>query len=257
MPNGPRTTSASSVASRCRAPKSPSASSAASCRPPATAPRATRRGHSTVYDERSGNFVRAQQRRLASRLRRRPGAPTTLPVLHVSAQGRARPTRDWLSEQTGQRYRLPSEAEFEYALRAGSDGRFPWGDGVAAGAAPATSPAAATSRRAGGAGAMPSTATATASGARRRWRSFAAERIRPSRPGRQRQRMGRRLLARQLPARARRTARPGSTRAAASRVMRGGSWASCAGAGALGVAAVGADADTTNARLGFRVVREL
>ena len=34
----------------------------------------------------------------------------------------------WLSEQTGRHYRLPSEAEFEYALRAGNPGRFPWGD---------------------------------------------------------------------------------------------------------------------------------
>ena len=54
-----------------------------------------------------------------------------LPVLHVSARD-ADAYAEWLSAQSGQRYRLPSEAEFEYALRAGGDGRFPWGDGAPA-----------------------------------------------------------------------------------------------------------------------------
>lgn len=90
--------------------------------------RATRRGYSTAYDERSGNLVRRGGVDWQSDYAGQP-ARDDLPVVHVSAKD-AQAYAEWLSAQTGQRYRLASEAEFEYALRAGGRGRYPWGDGA-------------------------------------------------------------------------------------------------------------------------------
>nr|WP_255492288.1 SUMF1/EgtB/PvdO family nonheme iron enzyme [Luteimonas sp. MC1825] len=88
--------------------------------------RAERRGFSMSYDERSGNFVRRSKADWRTDF---SGAPAdgVLPVVHVSARD-AQAYADWLASVTGQRYRLPSEAEFEYALRAGGSGQYPWGD---------------------------------------------------------------------------------------------------------------------------------
>ncbi|WP_374472136.1 SUMF1/EgtB/PvdO family nonheme iron enzyme [Arenimonas sp.] len=89
---------------------------------------ATRRGRSTVYDEKGG--VMGEHGRVDWR-RDYAGSPAQpeLPVVHVAFED-AEAYAAWLSAQTGQRYRLPSEAEFEYALRAGRTEAYPWGEGV-------------------------------------------------------------------------------------------------------------------------------
>ena len=55
-------------------------------------------------------------------------AAANFPVVHVDWHD-AQAYAEWLSITTGQRYRLPSEAEFEYANRAGSRSAYWWGNG--------------------------------------------------------------------------------------------------------------------------------
>jgi len=54
-------------------------------------------------------------------------ADNRLPVVNISWAD-AKAYADWLSQRTGKTYRLPSESEFEYALRAGTSTRYWWGD---------------------------------------------------------------------------------------------------------------------------------
>lgn len=56
------------------------------------------------------------------------GAPDK-PVVCVSWRD-AKAYAAWLSEKTGQNYRLPSEAEWEYAARAGKPGEYYWGNSI-------------------------------------------------------------------------------------------------------------------------------
>ena len=53
--------------------------------------------------------------------------PDNAPVVCVNWEDAFAYVR-WLSEETGEEYRLPSEAEWEYAARAGTTSRYYWGD---------------------------------------------------------------------------------------------------------------------------------
>lgn len=88
---------------------------------------AERKGWSRIYEPRSGRMTRRNRVNWRHDYLGREAAPD-LPVIHVSWRDAAA-YADWLAERSGQGYRLPSEAEFEYALRAGSQTPYWWGDG--------------------------------------------------------------------------------------------------------------------------------
>lgn len=89
---------------------------------------AEREGWSSVYDLRSGRVTRRNGAHWRNDFSGR-AAKSTFPVLHLTWND-TQAYLGWLSAQTGQRYRLPTEAEFEYALRAGENTRYWWGDGT-------------------------------------------------------------------------------------------------------------------------------
>ena len=85
---------------------------------------AERNGHSMVYDEAKGKLDERAGVSWRDDHTGKPADPQE-PVLHVSWND-AQAYTVWLSKETSHLYRLPSEAEFEYALRAGSNSAYPW-----------------------------------------------------------------------------------------------------------------------------------
>ncbi len=88
---------------------------------------AERAGTGSIYEESTGRMI---DRRGIDWDRDYKGdrATDSLPVLNVSWND-ANAYAEWLAQRTGKRYRLPSEAEFEYAVRAGTQTAYWWGDG--------------------------------------------------------------------------------------------------------------------------------
>ncbi|KJV32041.1 formylglycine-generating enzyme family protein [Luteibacter yeojuensis] len=82
---------------------------------------------SSVYDEQSGGLRDDSSATWQDDYAGKAGQDR-LPVVNLSWND-AKAYADWLSQRTGKTYRLPSEAEFEYALRAGTTSRYWWGDG--------------------------------------------------------------------------------------------------------------------------------
>lgn len=87
---------------------------------------AERRGRSSAYDERGGAMVEVRGAHWRRGFQGRRAAAGDEPVLHIAFDDAAA-YAEWLAARSGQRYRLPSEAEFEYALRGGQAAPWPWG----------------------------------------------------------------------------------------------------------------------------------
>ena len=88
-------------------------------------------GPCTTWDETLGRF-NADRTRGPGNPGRPRDARDDYPVSCVSWAD-AKAYVQWLARRTGKAYRLPSEAEWEYAARAGSTTRWPWGDAAADG----------------------------------------------------------------------------------------------------------------------------
>ncbi|MGB5486464.1 MAG: SUMF1/EgtB/PvdO family nonheme iron enzyme [Lysobacterales bacterium] len=83
-------------------------------------------GESSIYDEAAGRLSKRKGVYWKHDYKGKEARPG-MPVLHVSAID-AEAYVEWLANETGKRYRLPSEAEYEYVARAGGSGTYWWGE---------------------------------------------------------------------------------------------------------------------------------
>ena len=88
---------------------------------------AERQGYTMAYDHYSGRLARRDKLNWRHDYEGSE-AGDDLPVVHVSWNDAQAYTK-WLARGTGKPYRLPTEAEFEYAMRGGRNTRYWWGDG--------------------------------------------------------------------------------------------------------------------------------
>ena len=88
---------------------------------------ARREGYSHIYADSTGRVTRRKGITWRNDFAGHD-ALDSHPVLHVSWHD-ASAYAAWLAEATGLPYRLPSEAEFEYAIRGGTETPYWWGDG--------------------------------------------------------------------------------------------------------------------------------
>ena len=87
---------------------------------------AEKKGYSIVYNHHSSRLTQRDDTTWEMNYEGQK-ADEQDPVVHVSWNDATAFTQ-WLARGTGKPYRLPSEAEFEYALRAGRQTRYWWGD---------------------------------------------------------------------------------------------------------------------------------
>jgi formylglycine-generating enzyme required for sulfatase activity len=89
---------------------------------------AERRGHSIIYNNASGRLTERRDVTWQNSYDGRD-ADEDDPVVHVSWNDALAYVK-WLARGTGKPYRLPSESEFEYALRGGTSTSYWWGNGT-------------------------------------------------------------------------------------------------------------------------------
>jgi len=88
---------------------------------------AEHKGKSSIYNEVAGRLNPREGITWEHTYNGRKAKPN-MPVLHVNFYD-AMAYVDWLAKKTGKKYRLPSEAEYEFVARAGGTSTYWWGEG--------------------------------------------------------------------------------------------------------------------------------